>query len=445
MEIILPYNYKPRDYQLSLLKALDSGYKRAVWVAHRRAGKDKTGLNYTIKRMPERVGIYYYFLPTYNQGRKIIWDGIDKDGFKFLNHFPKELIEKKNEAEMKILMKGGSLFQIIGTDKIDAIMGTNPVGCVFSEFALQNPLAWEYVRPILRENGGWALFLYTPRGHNHGFDLYEMARDNDEWFCELLTVKDTGVISEEEIDKERAEGMDEDLIQQEYYCSFEGMMMGAYYSKQLKQAREDNRIVNVPYKPQIQVDTWWDLGVGDATAIWFTQAVGREIRVIDYYENSGEGLLHYAKVLQEKPYVYRTHNAPFDIKQRELGTGKSRLETAKTMGIDFRIVPQLPIEDGIEAARNIFNQCWFDKERCKRGIDALKNYHKEYDDDRKEFKNRPYHDWSSHGADGFRYFAIGFRQEYPKQLLLTPEEKAFYKMKQKQKIKKGQDYHLKMA
>jgi hypothetical protein len=219
--LTIPYNYTPRNYQFPVLSAMDSGIKRAVCVWHRRAGKDKTILNFVIKEMFKRIGVYYYFFPTYAQGKKILWDGIDGKGFKFLDHFPREVIVTKNATEMKITLINGSLFQIVGTDNYDSIMGTNPVGCVFSEFPLQDPLAWEYVRPIIRENGGWAIFPYTPRGFNHGWDLYQMAMNDPDWFCERLTINDTDVLTAADIEAERRSGMTEPLIQQEFYCSFE--------------------------------------------------------------------------------------------------------------------------------------------------------------------------------------------------------------------------------
>jgi len=451
MEITIPHNFTPRTYQLPVLRALDGNINRAVCVWHRRAGKDKTGLNFTIKKMMERVGVYYYFLPTYNQGKKIIWDGIDKEGFKFLDHFPEQLIEKKNEAEMKIILKNGSLFQIIGTDNYNSIMGTNPVGCVFSEYSLQDPVVWDFIRPIMRENKGWALFLYTPRGENHGYDLYTMAQDNPDWFSQLLTIKDTftpnkeRIITDEDIDAERREGMSDELIDQEYFCSFEGMVHGAYYTHQYKKAQEENRITNVQWEEGIKVDTWWDLGMADVTSIWFSQIVGQEFRLIDYYEESGEGLAHYAKVLQDKPYIYGFHNAPHDIEVRELGTGVSRKEMAKKLGIDFRVVPNIKVEDGINAVRSIFNQCWFDKTKCKQGLDALRNYHKEYDQKRRTFQKHPYHDWSSHAADSFRYFAVGIEQRHPKRIKISKEDREFYRRMKAKNKKKGSSYKLKMA
>jgi len=407
--LTIPHNYQPRPYQLPILKALDSGIKRAVAVWHRRSGKEKTFINYVCKAAFQRVGTYFYMFPTYAQAKKVLWDGRDREGFPFMGHFPKEIVKTSNETELRKELVNGSAVQLIGTDNIDSVLGTNPVGCVFSEYAMQDPKAWDYMRPILRENGGWAIFDYTPRGKNHGYALYQMARSNPEWFAEILTVDQTQALNPGDIDKERKEGMSEELIQQEYYCSFEGVQFGAYYGKQLQLAEQEKRISHIQYEPDLGVETWWDLGIGDSTAIWFTQSTGREIRVIDYLEASGEGLPHYAKKLQEKPYVYSAHHAPHDIEVRELGSGRSRKEIAQSLGIVFQVVPNVSIEDGIEAARAILSRCYFDQERCRRGLDALASYHKAYDDKLKDWKSYPQHDWSSHAADAFRYLAVGHK------------------------------------
>ena len=406
-QVSLPHNFTPRDYQIDALKALDNGLKRGVLLWHRRAGKDKVCINYTARETQKRVGVYYYFLPTYQQAKKIIWDGIDANGFRFLDHFPKEIIEAVNNTEMKIRLKNGSLFQLIGSDNIDSIVGTNPVGCVFSEYAIQDPQGWDYIRPILRENKGWALFPYTPRGKNHGYDMYHMAKNNPDWYCSKLTVDDTTVMSHKDIDEERRAGMDEELIQQEFFCSFKSPLQGSYYAKQMDEADDDTRIKEVPYDPDLPVDTWWDLGIGDSTAIIFVQEHYNEIRFIDYYETSGEGLPYYVKYLREKPYVYRHHVAPHDISVKELGTGKSRLETARQLGINFEVARKLSIEDGINAVRSMLKQCWIDKNKCQRLIEALRHYHKEYDTTNKVWKQKPHHDWSSHPCDAVRTGAVG--------------------------------------
>ena len=362
-----------------------------------------------VKAAFQRVGTYYYLFPTYTQAKKVLWDGRDREGFPFMGHIPKEVVKAKNETELRIELVNGSAIQLIGTDNIDSVLGTNPVGCVFSEYAMQDPKAWDFMRPILRENGGWAVFDYTPRGKNHGYHLYQMARSNPDWYAEVLTAEDTKAISATDIEKERAEGMSEELIQQEYMCSFEGVMFGSYYGKQLQKAEQEKRVTKVPYEEGIGVETWWDLGIGDSTAIWFTQTIGREIRVIDYYESSGEGLPHYAKKLQSLPYVYSVHHAPHDIEVRELGSGRSRKETSASLGIVFAVVPNLPVEDGIEAARSILSRCWFDKEKCAKGLNALSSYHKAFDDKAKDWKSYPSHDWSSHASDAFRYMAVGHK------------------------------------
>jgi phage terminase large subunit len=283
-------------------------------------------------------------------------------------------------------------------------MGTNPAGIVFSEFSLQDPRAWDYFRPILLENKGWAMFLYTPRGRNHAYDMYIQAQSNPLWHCELLTIGDTGVVSPEDIEEERQAGMSDDMIDQEFYCSFDAAAPGAYYAKELRLAREQGRITSVPFSSGVAVDTWWDLGIDDSMSIWFTQDVGREIHVIDYYESRGEGFEHYARVLDGR------HTAPHDISVRELGTGKTRLKTAGDLGIRFKVA-QRPArkEDGIQSVRNIFSVCWFDEKACRKGLDGLASYRSEFDEKNRVLRATPVHDWASHPADAFQTLAIGHK------------------------------------
>lgn len=410
--ITIPYNYTPREYQLPVLKAVDNGIKRFIWVWHRRAGKDKTAINLIAKKMFETVGAYYYVFPTYTQGQKIIWDGMDKDGFRFMDHLPKELRKRTDNTRMFIETLNGSTFQIIGSDNIDSIVGTNPVGVIFSEFSLQDPKVWDFIRPILAENGGWAGFNFTPRGKNHAYDLLQFAKDDPNWFTQVLTVDDTKAISQSVLDQEKkeiiAKNGDDAIFQQEYFCSFEASVQGSYYGQLLQEAKEHNRIKDVPYDKSVPVDTWWDLGVGDAMSIWFTQSIGNEIHIIDYLESEGEGVPYYVAQLQTKGYVYGDHYWPHDGEARELSTGVSRKETAQKLGLNpILIVPNLSVDDGIQAVRILLSRCWFDVVKCKRGLEALSNYHKEYDEKRKVYKTRPEHDWSSHGADAFRYLAVG--------------------------------------
>lgn len=737
-DITIPYGFTPRPYQLNILNALDSGCLNACWIVHRRGGKDTTMWNYMIKRAYMEPGTYYYFLPTFAQAKRVIWDGMTNDGKRMLDYIPKSIIDgNPNNTEMKIWIngaKGQSLIQLIGSDSFDAIMGTNPRGIVFSEWSLMDPMVYDFVKPILAANGGWCAFLYTPRGKNHGWDLAEIAkRHPKDWFFEILTVRETKILTEVQIETERRKGMPEDMIQQEFYCFpgdvsvltadgakniesidvgdlvlthtgrfrsvltkfsrfYEGnlvtissygnnqpiictpnhpirifspstqsynwvaaedidvgdnvvypkMMLrdvkiitenlallmawyicegsiskgavqftvrsnsdeiervqslaalcgyeakvyvnltatnvtvcdgrlcdffvkhcgsgsknkkiplemiagnenvffhelmkrdgcftcdksvlryyyittseslayqvqllgnsigyrcgiskqvqndsfiegrkivggvcyqigcyvkesnisrlssgkdcvygkvreisskpfsgtvynmevqfdnsyvangrsvhncnfsrgqeGSYFGKQMEKLRKDERICKVQYDPAVPVRTFWDLGIGDSTAIWFAQFVGKEIHLINYYENSGEGLPHYARVLddfrRETECVYDLNVAPHDIQARELTTGKTRLETARRLGLNFRVAPKLSLESGIEAVRMILSKCWFDENRCSHGIKCLENYRKQYNEKYKVYSDTPHHDYSSHGADAFRMLAI---------------------------------------
>lgn len=416
-QIVLPHKFEPRPYQLPVLAAYDRGAKRIVAVWHRRAGKEKVFFNLMIKAGVERVGTYFYFFPTYAQAEKAIWAGMDKDGFPFLRHIPSEIVARKNETKLKVDLINGSVIQLIGTDKIDSIMSTNPVGCVFAEYSLQNPAAWDYVRPILAENDGWAAFDFTPRGKNHGYDIYqigkrEMEAGNGLWFVSRLSVEDTNAISRDVIEAERREGMSDEMIAQEYYVSFEGVQQGSIFGKQLDEAEKGGRICPVPWQPDVAVDTWWDIGTDDPTAIWFTQNVGREIHVIDYYENSGVGLGvdHYIRELRNRPYIYGTHNGPHDLDAHQFAAnGRSTKEVAAAMGFKFEVVPNTSKHDGINAGRSIMQRCWFDRDKTNRGRDALASYHYEWSEKRKCFTSEPYHDWSSNGSDAWRYLGVGHK------------------------------------
>lgn len=408
---IIP-SFKPRHYQIPFLKAMDDGCKRAVLVWHRRAGKEVTCWNWLIKQAYwHRVGTYVYFFPTSRLGRRILWDGSDKDGRKFIDSVPRSIIDgEPNSVEMKIKLKNGSIIQIVGTDTIVNV-GINPIGCVFSEFSLQDDKAWNLIRPILRENGGWAVFNFTPRGKNHAYDLYLMAKSNPDWFCQKISIRDTGVLNNEDMETERREGMSEQLIQQEYYCSFDQGVEGAYYAKLLDQAEMQGRITNVPYDPNAPVDTYWDLGVSDATAILFVQNVGKEVHIIDIYQSEGEGINHYANVLKDKAqtgqWIYGNHYAPHDIQVRELGHGaQTRWQSAKDLGIRFEIVPSLSIIEGIEMSRSLFPRLWIDANRCRYFLKCLENYHKFYNEKLNIYSDRPVHDWSSHMMDAFRMLAV---------------------------------------
>ena len=411
-DLVLPNGWEPRDYQLPLWSALERGTKRAVAVWHRRAGKDSLGLNWTAVQAVQRPGVYWHLAPTGRQVRKIVWDNVDGMGRRVIDQaFPEALRKSCNGQEMKIELRGGSIWQCVGSDNYDSLVGANPVGVVFSEYSLADPASWNFLRPILAENNGWAIFLYTPRGRNHAYQLWKMAASNPEWYCETLTADDTGAISKDAIQAERRAGMNEDMISQEFFCSFDAANPGAYYGAQIAAAYKEGRVGRVPHVKGTPCETWWDLGMDDSTSIWITQTVVREIRVLAYYEASGEPLSHYADWLHQwaadRGLRYESHGLPHDVEVRELGTGRSRKEVLED---ELRVrpvyvAPRLPVNDGIDAVRRVLDQCWFDEEACARGIACLTEYTKAYDERQGVFQQKPLHNWASHGADAFRTLA----------------------------------------
>jgi hypothetical protein len=379
-------------------------------------------LNLTIPKMVERVGLYLHTFPIAAQARKILWDGIDRDGMRFLDHFPPALVAWKNETEMQIGLTNGSIWQLWGTDYYDRLVGTNPVGVVYDEYALQDPRARQFLQPALRENGGWEFLIGTFRGRNHFWKLMEAVKENPAWYTSVLTIHDTKrdapgesggpVISAADIEADRAEGMDEDLIQQEYFLNVDVGIVGAYYTRQLEHARQYGRITHVPYDPNFPVETWHDLGVADAHTVIFTQSIGHKVHLIDCLEVTGEGLPYVVRELRNRGYGYdryQSHHAPHDISVTEWGSGKTRLEQAEEHGIFFNLVAKLPRQDGIDAARRFFDKCVFDAAKCEPLLNALTHYHKEFDERTKLFRDAPAHDWSSHFADAFRYLAVGYQ------------------------------------
>ena len=391
-----------------------------VW--HRRAGKDSTILNLSAKAMLERVGTYWHLFPYQTQARKAIWNGIDSQGRKILDQvFPHEIRKRTSSQEMLIELVNGSTWQLAGSDNYDSLVGSNPVGVVFSEWSLCDPNAWAYIRPILAENDGWASFIYTPRGKNHGWSLYNMARKNKDWYCENLTVNDTRredglpVIGNDIIEQEREEGMEEALIQQEFYGSFESQIAGAYYADQISAAKDQGRIGRLPVEPSLPIHTAWDLGIADAMSIWLFQSMGKEIRLVHYYEATGKGMEHYIQYLNQWANTngvgLGTHLAPHDIEVRELTSGRSRKDVAREMGISFRTVQRPRVKaEGIQAVRRMFPRFWIDDVRAEQGYNCVASYRREWDEKAGRFRDNPVHDWASHGADALQTLALGWRE-----------------------------------
>lgn len=355
-------------------------------------------------------------LPEYAQARKAIWDAINPHtGIRRIDEaFPREIRDSTNEQQMFIRFKNGSTWQVVGSDSYNSLVGSPPVGLVFSEWALADPAAWAYLRPILLENGGWALWIYTSRGKNHGHKTWLLSQSEEGWYGVRQNALQTGVFTEKQLEAElreyKADYGEEDgeaLFEQEYHCSFDSAVIGAYYGRALAKLDKEGRITSVPYDPEFTVYTAWDLGLDDATAIWFAQIAGREVRVIDYLEVRGKSLIEIAQEIKSRKYLYEEHYLPHDVDTREMTTAKTRKETLESIGLTpIRAGSKLPVQDGIHAVRNLLPKCVFDAAKCAKGLDALRQYRVEMDSKTKTPRKNPLHDWSSHGADAFRELAV---------------------------------------
>ena len=399
---IVTIPYKPRALQKQVHAQLET-HRFGVAVCHRRFGKTVLAINQLIKgalTCAKERPRFAYIAPTYAQGKAVAFD--------YIQHYSRVVPGVVfNQSELRADYPNGGQVRIYGADSPDSLRGLYFDGVVLDEFGLMPPRTFsEVIRPALSDRQGWALFLGTPAGKNQFYDISRQAQTDPSWFFAEFKASQTGIINADELLAARKD-MTADEYAQEYECSFEAAVKGAIYAAELDDARRHQRVGTVPYDPVLPVDTDWDLGVGDATAIWFSQSLrSGEVRLIDYYEASGEGLPHYAQELTRKGYTYGQHWAPHDIAVRELGSGRSRLETASTLGIKFQICPNIPIEDGIHAARMLFPRCYFDATRCGPGLEALQHYRRDFNTRLNEFKAQPVHDWSEHGASAFRYLAV---------------------------------------
>jgi len=400
MEVI-EIDYTPR---LQAREFHDRTERFAVLVAHRRFGKTVAAVNdlirdaLTIDLPNVRVA---YIAPYLSQSKAVAWDY----ALEYTRDIPQI---KVNHSELRIDFPNGARFRLFGADNYNAMRGLYFDAVVLDEMADFPASAWPTViRPAIVDRKGRATIIGTPKGKNEFWEMYDYAKNHPEWWCRMFKASETDILDADELE-EAKRTMGEDRYEQEFQCSFEAAIQGAYYAQEMKTATTTGRVTNVPYDPAVGVTTAWDLGIGDSTAIFFAQYVGQEIRIIDYYESSGVGLDHYAKVLSEKGYHYVEHILPHDVQVKELGTGKSRIETLDALGIsDVTIAPKLAVDDGIQAARSMIARCWFDEEDCARGIEALRQYRREFDERLKTWRGRPLHDWTSHGADAFRYLAVG--------------------------------------
>ncbi len=428
ISVNLPYLYTAREYQQPLWKAAlgPESVLRYLLLWHRRAGKDKTFWNVFIAKTQERPGLYLYMLPTTSQAKKVIWKGQDKEGIKFLDHLPKDLIKgKPHQADMSIDLKNGSVIMVLGSDNYDRIVGTNPIGVVFSEYSIADPLAWDYIRPILAENNGWAMFCYTPRGKNHGYKLYNNNKDNPKWYVSKLDVTQTfddegnRAISEDAVQDEIDSGMDEATVDQEFYLSFNAIGQGVIYKDEIIRMKKEDRVCRIPSDTRLKVNTCWDLGYSDDMAIWFYQVLGKEIRLVYFYRSCLQGMQHYIEEMlrfkKENDFDYGKHYGPHDLAVHELMSGESRIATAKAMGIRFEKPVNAPKvkADGINAVRQLFPRLWIDSERCEDGLNGLESYSREYDEKLKVYKDTPKHDWASNVADSLQTLGLAYKDQKP--------------------------------
>ena len=415
-EATIDIGYTPRPLQRDLHAMLDTNRFNVV-VAHRRFGKTVCMINHMIKRAIEETRPnprLHYVSPTYRQSKLVAWDYLKT----FTSGIPGT---KYHETELRCDLPTGARITLLGAENPSSLRG------IYSDFVVMDEVASmpesifpEIIRPALSDRKGSCAFISTPQGHNYFFELWEAAAANKGWARAMYKASDTGIVDDDELEAARAT-MTESQYLQEFECSFVANVPGSVFGKELQAADDKERITSVPYDPRFRVDTYWDLGMHDYTSIWFTQEVGRgEIHVIDYYENRGEGLPHYASMLDHKEYLYGTHYGPHDLEVRELGTGKSRREMAYELGIAFRTVSRIPVEDGIHAVRMLIPRCYFDRDNCRQGLEALRHYHRAWSERNRTFRDQPVHDWSSHAADAFRTMAVGMESKRDPDRRLPP-------------------------
>ena len=397
-EIVIPY--KPREHQLRVHELLD-GKRFAVVVAHRRFGKTVAALNHLIREAvlnEKETPRYAYIAPTYGQAKRVAWD--------YLVKYTTPLGGTNNISELRVDFWGRRI-QLYGSDNPDSLRGQFFDGVIIDEVGDQNPKIWtDIVRPALTDRKGWCLFIGTPKGHNHFKELRDRAEKEDGWGLLEFKASETGVVDETELKAAKNE-MGESKFRQEFECSFDAPIEGSYYGEMLNELEEKKHMQEIPREELSRTFTAWDLGMGDSTSIWVAQLVGSEVRLLDYYENHGVGLDHYVKWIKDNDYSKAEHILPHDVRVRELGTGKSRLEMLEDSGLEVKIAPRMGLDDGIQAVRRLLPRCWFNVPKVQNGLNCLRNYRRDYDEKRKIFYERPLHDWSSHGSDSFRYLALG--------------------------------------
>jgi phage terminase large subunit len=402
--ITLPNGYAPREIgQRDMMRYFDGGGKRGVYVWPRRFGKDLSMLHQTIKMAHERVGTYYHILPNHKQARKVLWDAIDNDGRRIMaTAIPKEIRASTNETEMKVMLKCGSIWQLVGGDYYDTLMGSNPVGLVFSEAAITDPRAWSFFRPILAANGGWAAFISTPRGYNWFWDILQLAKADPSWDWSHLTSYDTKHITQDALAAEQRE-MPDELYRQEYLCDFSAANIGAIFGRWIEQAEKEGRIGAI--EPWADGEIWVssDIGFRDKAAFWWWRVERGGFSLIDYDEASGLDAEEWIDRLKKNHPRPRKLLLPHDAKARTFQSRHTVIEQFLNGDVadEVQVNPQRKKADSIAAGRKVLARCRFDAFKCQDGLAALREYHFAYNAEQRIFSNDPEHDWSSHAADAY--------------------------------------------
>lgn len=402
-QIVIPYS--PRE---AFRPFHDRKHRWACLVVHRRGGKTVAAINDLIRaaitcKSPNPH--FAYIAPFRSQAKSVAWS--------YLKHYSAPIASAVNEAELTVTLINGARISLFGADNADAMRGLGFDGVLLDEYGDFRPSVWGLViRPTLADRQGWAVFMGTPKGKNQFWDIYDMARNRpDEWFCMRLPASISGILPQSELDALKIQSTD-DQYQQEMECSFEAAILGAFYGIEMRQLVEAGRMCCVPYDESLTTFSAWDIGHSDDTSIWWWQMLGAEVRIIDFYTVSGSGVEDVGKLVASKPYHYERHFLPHDARAKTFASnGKSTIEQLiSILGFStLSIVPMLSVQDGIQATRKMLPQCWFDEEKCHDGIEALKQYEREWDDDNKCFRMTPKHNWASNPADAARMMAISYR------------------------------------
>lgn len=451
LEVELPANgWRPRGYQMGLWEYLEAGGKRAAATWNRRSGKDDVSLHWTATAAMERIGNYWHLLPLQNQARKVIWDAVNPaSGLRRIDEaFPLSIRKLTRENEMFIRFVNGASWQLLGSDNFHALVGSPPVGVVFSEFSRSDPAAWAYLSPILLENDGWAIFITTPFGKNHAWRMQNSLAKDPTAFAEILTNHETHVFTPAQLEGERLRLHDlygaaagQALFEQEYFCSYEAAILGAVYGSELAELRRTGRLCEFD-TAAAPVYTAWDIGYGDATAIWWYQVVGGEVRVLDYYENSGQDVGHYAEQIlgrvirndiaewgyghraiefgdpigalgHRRRWDYAMHYLPHDAAHKTLaaqGVSIEQMLRKVLRNVEVITSPDNAIQTGIAAGRAALRRAWMHP-RTEEGVERLGGYRYSYDEERRKLSDKPVHDYTSHGADAWRILGLAAMRE----------------------------------